>query len=305
MNSNPHISVCVCTFQRPTLLLRLLTELNHLETQGEFTFSVVVTDNDADASARSVIEACLATVSYEITYVVESRRGIAHARNSSLGPARGEFVAFIDDDEFPRPDWLLNAYRAWTAHNVGGVLGPVRSDYAPSTPAWVEKSGIWERGGVGEWQCATGHVMPSAVWCRTGNVLILKRILEELNPVFRPEMGASGSDVDMFQRLMDRGHKFIWCNEAIVYEVVPPGRCKRIFMIRRALLRGAMSWRRERCWRSVGKAMIAVPLYGFMLPILLLRGHHLFMRYVVKSCDHLGRLLAAFGLDPVRTRDMQ
>lgn len=41
-----HISVCICTFKRPSLLLRLLKELAGQETQGLFTYSIVVVDND-------------------------------------------------------------------------------------------------------------------------------------------------------------------------------------------------------------------------------------------------------------------
>jgi hypothetical protein len=38
------------------------------------------------------------------------------------------------------------------------------------------------------------------------------------------------------------------------------------------------------------------------LPILALCGMHLFMRYLIRLCDHVGRLLAVVGLNPVRER---
>jgi len=41
--------------------------------------------------------------------------------------------------------------------------------------------------------------------------------------------------------MIERGHAFVWCNEAVVYEVVPPVRWRRTFMLRRALLRGKVS----------------------------------------------------------------
>jgi hypothetical protein len=105
---------------------------------------------------------------------------------------------------------------------------------------------------------------------------------------------------------MELGHKFVWCNEAVVHETVPLGRCRRKFLLRRALLRGGISLRHpEGRALGVSKAIVAVPAYTLALPLLLLLGHHLFMRYLVKLCDHLGRILAVFGLEPVRTRDMQ
>lgn len=296
----PQITVCIATFQRPALLRRLLTDLARQETQDRFSFSAVISDNDPAESARSTVEECRAAQPLRIEYVVEPRRSISHARNKSLEPAKGQYIAFIDDDEFPTPDWLLRLYFALQKYQVAGVFGPVRPHYGPATPVWVKRAGFYERP-----EHPTGVVMP---WgeCRTGNVLVRRDVLLSLDPVFRPEFGGGASDMDLFRRLMECGHRFIWCNEAVVFEVVPPGRCKRSFLIRRALLRGSLSLRhpKDRALNIV-KAAVAVPLYALALPFLLLRGQHFFMRYSVKLFDHLGRLLALCRINPVRVRDMQ
>ncbi len=296
----PHITVCICTFQRPALLRRLLTDLARQETQDRFTFSAVVADNDPAESARSLVEECRAALPLRIEYVVEPRRSISHARNKSLEPAKGQYIAFIDDDEFPPAVWLRNMFRALNESGVAGVFGPVRPHYDPATPSWVKKAGFYERP-----EHPTGFTMP---WqeCRTGNVLVVRNVLLHLNPVFRPEFGGGASDQDLFRRLSELGHRFIWCNEAAVYEVVPPGRCRRSFLVRRALLRGSISLRHpEGRLTNIVKAFLALPCYALALPFLQLRGHHFFMLYLVKMSDHLGRLLALFGLRPVRVRDMQ
>lgn len=296
----PHITICICTFQRPALLRRLLTDLAAQETQGRFTISMVVADNDPAESARPVVEDCCGALALGIDYVVEPRRSISQARNKSLEPAKGRYIAFIDDDEFPAPNWLLTHYLALTEHKVDGVFGPVRPHYDPATPDWVKKAGFYERP-----EHDTGFPMP---WqeCRTGNVLIDRNILTGLEPVFRPQFGNDGEDRDLFRRLKDLGRRFIWCNEAVVYEVVPLGRCQRRFLIRRALLRGGNSLRHPKDrLLSIAKAIVAVPGYALALPFLQLKGHHLFMLYCVKLFDHLGRLLAICGFHPVRVREMQ
>jgi hypothetical protein len=56
--------------------------------------------------------------------------------------------------------------------------------------------------------------------------------------------------------------------------------------------------------RNVLKSVIAVPAYALALPLLLLAGHHYFMRYLVRLADHVGRLLASVGLNPVTERRM-
>ena len=46
MTTPKHISVCICTFRRPSLLRKLLDRLEHQNSNGQFSFSIVVTDND-------------------------------------------------------------------------------------------------------------------------------------------------------------------------------------------------------------------------------------------------------------------
>jgi succinoglycan biosynthesis protein ExoM len=76
-------------------------------------------------------------------------------------------------------------------------------------------------------------------------------------------------------------------------------------MMRRALLRGRNSLRHPqgRSGRLI-KAVVAIPLYALALPFLAIAGHHFLMRYLIKLCDHVGRLLAAIGITPVRERAM-
>jgi hypothetical protein len=51
---------------------------------------------------------------------------------------------------------------------------------------------------------------------------------------------------------------------------------------------------------DVAKSMIAVPAYAFMLPLVAVAGHHRFMRMLVSLCDHLGKLLALLGINPIK-----
>jgi hypothetical protein len=141
--------------------------------------------------------------------------------------------------------------------------------------------------------------------CRTGNVLFRRRILEGIDEPFRAQFGANSEDKDFFARMTGSGHTFIWCNEAAVREVVSPHRLTRSFMIKRAFLRGATGFKLSHGrWLRVGKAAVAVPLYAVALPFLALAGHHVFMKMVIKICDHTGVLLAMLGLNPVNQREM-
>ena len=281
------------------MLNRLLRDIARQDTGGAFTFSVVVTDNDTAESARSTVDACGRDCALPITYTLEPERNIALARNTAVKHASGDFVAFIDDDEFPEQCWLLNLFRTCETYAVAGVLGPVKPHFEQEPPRWIIKGGVYDRPGH-----PTGSVM-SWRGCRTGNVLLRRSILEPSEPPFRREFGTGGEDLDFFRRMIEKGHQFIWCEEAIAYEVVPPARWSRRFILSRALLRGKNSLRhRKDRTRNLLKSAAAVPAYTLALPLLLVAGQHHFMKYLIKLFDHIGRILALVGLNPIRERRM-
>lgn len=294
-----HISVCICTYRRPEYLRRLLRELDAQVTEDRFTFSIVVADNDSAHSARPVVEEHSVRSRIEITYGFEPRQNIALARNCALQHARGDFIAFIDDDEFPAPEWLRRMLDTCERLRVAGVLGPVRPHFDRPPPQWLIAGGFCERP-----EHATGTVLH---WsgCRTGNVLFRRALVADTPAAFRPEFGTGGEDVDFFQRMILAGHTFVWCNEAPAYEVVPPHRWSRRFMFKRALLRGRNNLRlgHHRA-RALLTSFVAVPIYTLLLPATLFLGQHVFMKYGIKCCDHLGRVLALFRLNPIRHRPL-
>jgi succinoglycan biosynthesis protein ExoM len=293
LTSRPHIAVCICTYKRPDLLKRLLTELSKQDTQALFTFSIVVADNDAQESARPVVSEFALNATVPIQYCVQPKQNISLTRNKAIESAEGDFIAFIDDDEFPVNDWLLQLYRACLKYNVDGALGPVKPHFDVQPPAWVVKGGFHDRATY-----PTGFIIdwPKG---RTGNLLFKKSVLEGVDEPFRSDF-ITGEDQDFFRRMIERGHKFVWCDEALAYETVPPIRWSRRFMLKRALLRGKVSLRHPTTkTRDTLKSFLAVPLYLAALPVLFLAGQHLFMQYLIKSFDHLGRILAFIGIDPV------
>jgi len=292
-----HISVCVCTFKRENLLRLLLAKLENQQTEGLFTYSVVVADNDAAESAKGVVADFCSTHRLAVTYCVEPQQNIALARNRAFQHASGDFIAFIDDDEFPADDWLCTLFKACEAYGVAGVLGPVIPYYELEPPQWVKKGGFFDRPAY-----KTGYKLNWAE-SRTSNGLIRRSILNGAGAPFRSEFDTAGEDVDFFRRMMETGCAFIWCNEAIVYEEVPSARCNRSYLLKRALLRGSNFPKHPRNRvKNAFKSLIAVPCYTLVLPFLALFGHHVFLTYLIKLLDHASRLLAFLGLKVVTRR---
>ena len=292
-----HVSVCICTFKRAQLLRQLLERLENQQTNELFVYSVVVADNDRMESARDVVRAFSGTSRLPVTYCVEQQQNIALARNTALQYAEGDFIAFIDDDEFPADNWLRSLFGACLEYGVDGVLGPVKPHFESAPPAWVKKGGFFDRptfdtGYRVNWEQA-----------RTGNVLFKRDILTAVDTPFMPEFDTAGEDMDFFRRMMDKGCAFVWCNEAVVYEEVPPSRCNRSYLLKRALLRGSNFPKHPtHRIRNGAKSLVALPCYALALPILALLGQHLFLSYLIKICDHGSRLLAFCGFSLVTRR---
>lgn len=291
-----HITVCICTFKRTALLKRLLEALECQYTEGLFTYSITVADNDPAESAREVVDEFAAHTSIKVAYCVEPQRNIALVRNRSLENAAGDFIAIIDDDEYPIKNWLCDLFKTCIVCNADGVLGPVATSFESPPPAWMSKGRFFEKIPTIE----TGERV-ALLNTRTSNVIINTKILAGVETPFRAEFGTGGEDIDFFMRMMERGRVFVWCKEALVYETIPTSRCTRAYMVRRALHGGINSLKfRAGRLRGIIKSFIATLLYGLALPFLFFAGDHHFMKYLIKFCAHSGKLLGLLQVQPFK-----
>lgn len=226
------VSVCLCTFRRQEGVAKALLALGQLEAPPGGRIEIVVVDNDPAESARSSVEHSTRASRWPVRYFVEPRSGVSFARNRCLAEATGGYVAFIDDDEWCAPDWIVRLYETLLATSSTAVFGPVlpRFDVAPA--GWLEKSGAFDRP-----RFPTGTIVD---WrnTRTGNV-ILVRNPELIGSGFDPAYASTGGeDVAFFQRLALLGARYVWCDEAPVYESVPKSRVAPRWILRRAFAGG-------------------------------------------------------------------
>jgi O-antigen biosynthesis protein len=116
------ISVIVCTRDRPQLLENCIAGLSR---QRYPHFEVIVVDNAPTGDlVRKVVTRLGPGPQYR--YVVEPRPGLSWARNTGLAAARGEIVAFLDDDDDADQYWLMGIARGFARDNrIGCVTGSV------------------------------------------------------------------------------------------------------------------------------------------------------------------------------------
>ncbi|GIW57022.1 MAG: glycosyl transferase family A [Nitrospiraceae bacterium] len=220
--------LCICTCGRPAGLERVLRAVDGLEwPEGEMpSFAVVVVDNLPDGRARDVVERLRGFFRWPLHFVEEPERGISQARNRAVAEALAlgaEFVAFVDDDDVPKPDWLWWLWKRQRETGAdlvfGGWVLVLRPDASPLARAFKERQ---DRSAI----AADKFGLPGRA--ATRNVLIGRRVLERLNArdgiVFSPKFDAcGGEDTEMFYRALASGSRCISCNESIVEVSVPGG----------------------------------------------------------------------------------
>jgi succinoglycan biosynthesis protein ExoM len=301
MPGKPHICVCICTYKRPLLIKNLLEKLERQETAGLFDSSIVVVDNDRYESGRQSVEAFAKHSKIPVTYHVEPVQNIALARNKGIANSNGDFIAFIDDDEVPSSRWLVSLYKALALFETAGVLGPVLPLYGASPPSWVLSGEFFTRPTY-----FSGYFLDYEI-TRMGNCLLRSYLFKEKDDWFLAAYGRGGEDRDFFKRKIAQGHVFVWCREASLFEVVPPERWGFARMLKRALLRGRQTYIAEK--NVVGSLLgsgAAFLGYSLSLPLLFILspvfGYDVFVKYIIRDFDHIGKLAAFFGVDLVKER---
>ena len=143
----PFVSIVLSTRDRPDRLARCLPALLG---QRYPEFEIVLVDNAPATSATAdFVEQVYANES-RIRYVREDRPGLSAGRNRGVAEARGEIVAFTDDDVVVDPYWLAGLAQGFTvAEKVGCVTNLLLPlELETQTQLWFEEFGGFNKGFV-------------------------------------------------------------------------------------------------------------------------------------------------------------
>ncbi len=299
--SPPSVRLCVPTFRRPDGLRKLLAHIGQLNYAGRL--EIIVVDNDAEVRAgAAVVEDISRTFRFPLTCIIEPRRGHTYAYNRAFisacrtAPAP-DYVAVLDDDEYPDANWLTEMVRVALHYDVEIVGGPVFPVFdAPDH--WLAKSGLYA-----PTRFATGRV--SMIY-GTGSMLIRRSTLEQyLDEPFKHDYAfTGGSDEEFFFRCRREGRSFAWADEAHVFETMPLSRTTVSYVLRRRFRKGTGATRVERVFAgtvggTVRRWCKALGLLGsaiLILPFTAFGGRSAIMRSLTLAARGAGRIAAEFGI---------
>lgn len=226
------ISIVICTYNRCESLRRVLDDLKHMKVPAGTSHEVIVVDNNSKDDTRVVVEAARQECPGVFNYVFESRQGKSFALNTSIRTARGEIVAFTDDDVFLDRDWLTEMKNVFDSCGCAGIGGKILAVWNTETPRWFANEGPYKLGGaiveldLGDEICDLDRPAYGA------NMAFRRHIFEKYG-LFREDLGPNpqnlirNEDSEFCRRIIKGGEKFIYAPTVIVYHPVEENRTRK------------------------------------------------------------------------------
>jgi len=222
----PFVSVIVPTCDRPVALAACLFSLMLLEYPN---FEIIVVDNALQTSADADLGTRLCQETPVVRWIREERRGSSSARNLGLKVARGEFVAFVDDDVVVDRHWLAELVKGFSlADNVAAVTGlVVPLELQTRAQVWFELYRGFGKGFTRRLFDATENrsknpLFPyAAAMFGSGNSMAFRTsVLRQLGG-FNPILGAGvrthgGEDLAVFYRIIAHCYRLVYEPAALV-----------------------------------------------------------------------------------------
>lgn len=119
------ITVAICTYNGAEDVPEVLDHLRAQEEVGNVQWEVLVVDNNSTDATEAVVREHQEDWERDaqLRYAFEERQGKSYALQTAVEEARGTWIAFLDDDNLPAPDWVAAAYRFAGSHPRAGAFG--------------------------------------------------------------------------------------------------------------------------------------------------------------------------------------
>jgi glycosyltransferase involved in cell wall biosynthesis len=189
---DPIVSIIICTRNRVGYLAAAIESIEAQEVSKEFHEIIIVDNASSDATREFVCSR--ASRDSNLRYVREPTIGLSSARNTGIRAARGEYLAFIDDDAIAEPGWLTGIFLAIDAHGpeAGCMSGKISPIWDAPRPLWLHDElcafvDVLDYSAVPVW--LTDHQDPFG-----GNVVYKKEALLRVGG-FSTELGKKGNSL--------------------------------------------------------------------------------------------------------------
>lgn len=225
----------MCTHNRCGVLPDVLKDLAASRLPDSSEWEVLVVDNNSSDQTREVVEGFRAQ-NPRIHYLFEPRTGKSYALNCGIKHARGEVLAFVDDDVRIDPGWLHHLTSPLSERRWAGVGGRTLVRQKVTLPPWFtfEDFGsiVCAHFDLGNEPLELGRPPYGA------NMAFRKSMFEKYGG-FRTDLGPSPNehtprcdeDTEFGRRLLSAGEHIRYEPLAVVYHPVPEHRLRQGYLL--------------------------------------------------------------------------
>jgi glycosyltransferase involved in cell wall biosynthesis len=239
---DPLISVVICTRNRAVLLAGAIDSVVR-QNFPPHEYELVVVDNASSDHTPDVVRRWAGVA--PVRHVVEEKIGLCIARNTGWRAARGDVVAFLDDDAIALPGWLdavKNGFET-TGRTPGVIGGPVEPLWQSNRPTWLSDQ-IAGALTIVHWGDAAKDIEDiRREWLVGANMALPRRLLHDVGG-FHPWLDRAGTnllssgDVFLQRELMRRGYRCRYLPAMAVRHLVPEARLTKRWFLRRFYWQG-------------------------------------------------------------------
>lgn len=260
------VSVVICTYNRAESLKRTLNSILTMSVPEELLWEIIIVDNNSSDNTKDAAEEFRARSGLNVLYVFEREQGLSHARNRGIREAKGEIIAFTDDDVVVDGNWLVNVHEAFRVHNPAVMGGKVLMQGELAMPKWFSKAVSVPLGGfdVGNNIIIADSEYSGLVGI--GANMSFKREIFDTIGFFRTDLGRKGNklgmgeETELYWGIRNRGEKCMYYPSAIIHHCVDSRKMSKSY-IRRWFFRIG-EWR---CFsdmflrKDTGKTIVGIP----------------------------------------------
>jgi glycosyltransferase involved in cell wall biosynthesis len=221
------ISVVITTYNRADMLGTALQALLRQKGEG-LRYEIVVVDNNSSDNTRATVENFIASGRANLRYVFEPKQGISHGRNAGIAAARGEIIAFTDDDVVTAENWLTTIRQAFAAHPSAGYIGgKILPHWTEPPPSWLTVHHWWPLALLDAGDEPFAVNAANALCLPTANAAFRRNVFSKVGP-YLPEFSGR-EDHEMYLRLWQAGIEGMYVPELVVTATVQPERYQKAY----------------------------------------------------------------------------
>jgi succinoglycan biosynthesis protein ExoM len=254
------ISVVVLSYDRVNLLERTLRACVDPRTAPGVAYEIIVVDNHPNRLAETLVAAIAEETGAPLTYLADARRNISIVRNLGIKAAKGRYVAFIDDDEAPDPNWLSELFHCLERTGADAAFGPKHPVFEAGHPPEWDPQG-WRYTLDFQLPADTelhlfGRLRRKGKGLGSGNAAFRVATCFDTAEPFAVAFGdGNGEDTHLLFRLALAGRRFVWCPTALVREFMETERTRPTYLITR-MKRGSQHYAASRIATSSHKRLM-------------------------------------------------